>query len=143
MLGSHFAEIVSYDFPSSSFEHLNFHPVMKLTVLGFKAVLGMLLRLYYEKTFMTPQVLNTVGLSFGIVGVLFIFIWGLPQPSLESGVPLGLGEKTPIKSTGKTVADHNREVAARRNRYTIMSRIGLSLIMIGFGLQLWALWAPD
>jgi hypothetical protein len=103
----------------------------------------MLLRLYYENTFMTPQVLNTVGLSFGIVVVLFIFIWGPPQPNLESGVSFGLEEKTPIENTGRTVADHNREVAARRKRYTIMSRVGLSLIMIGFGLQLWALWVPD
>ncbi len=89
----------------------------------------------------TPQVLNTVGLSIGIIGVLFIFIWGLPQPNLESGISLGLEDNTPIDETGRTVADHNRETDARRKRNLVMSRVGLGLVLIGFACQIWATWA--
>jgi hypothetical protein len=92
---------------------------------------------------MTSQVLNTIGLILGIIGVSFIFKWGPPQPSFEAGVSLGVEDATPIGDTGKTVADHDREVAVQRRRYTRMSRIGLLLIMIGFALQLCALWIPD
>jgi len=89
----------------------------------------------------TPQVLNTVGLSIGIIGVLFIFIWGPPQPNLESGISLGLEDNTPIDETGRTVADHNRETDARRKRNLVMSRVGLGLVLIGFACQIWATWA--
>ncbi len=91
---------------------------------------------------MDPQILSTIGLIFSIIGVLMVFIWGPPQPTLTSGKSFGLENGTPIDNSGKTVADNNREVEKRRKTYTCMSRIGLILIMIGFGLQLWAVWLP-
>jgi hypothetical protein len=71
-----------------------------------------------------------------------VFIWGPPQPALTPGVSLGLENGTPIDGGGKTVADFNREVEKRRRTYTCMSRIGLIFIMVGFLLQLWAVWLP-
>jgi hypothetical protein len=92
---------------------------------------------------MNSRLLNTTGLVLGIIGVLFLFVWGPPQPSFETGVSVGLENATPLDSSGKTVADHNREVEAKRKFYTTMSRSGLCLIMVGFALQLWAVWLPE
>jgi hypothetical protein len=49
------------------------------------------------------KILNTIGLVFGLVGVVIIFIWGPPQPQLEEGVGRGLENDTPIDENGKTV----------------------------------------
>ena len=91
---------------------------------------------------MGPRILSTIGLIFGIIGVLMVFVWWPTQPTLTPGVSLGLENGTPIDDSGKTVAYYNREVEKRRKTYTCKSRIGLILIMIGFGLQLWAVWLP-
>jgi len=81
---------------------------------------------------MNSRLLNTIGLALGIIGVLFLFVWGPPQPSFERGVSLGIEDATPIDKTGKTVADHNREVEAKRKFYTTMADVGLCLIIVGF-----------
>jgi len=91
---------------------------------------------------MEPRIISTIGLVFGIFGVLMVFVWGPPQPTLTQGISLGLENGTPIDDTGTTVADYDRKVAKRRKTYTRMSRIGLILIMVGFALQLWAVWLP-
>jgi hypothetical protein len=83
---------------------------------------------------MDPGVLNQVGLFLGLIGVVLIFIWGPPQPSLEEGVALGLELGTPMPGGG-TVADHNRAVRRRRVRHEILSRVGLGLIALGFAAQ--------
>jgi hypothetical protein len=83
--------------------------------------------------------LNAIGLVFGIIGVVLIFIWGPPQPSFERGAALGLEDNTKL-SNGKTVAQNNADIAAREERYKIMSRIGLVLIGLSFALQLWGVW---
>jgi hypothetical protein len=92
---------------------------------------------------MNSRLLNTIGLALGIIGVLFLFVWGPPQPSFETGVPLGLEDATPLDGSGKTVAEHNRQIEAKRKFYTNMSRVGLCLILVGFALQLWAVWLPE
>ena len=91
---------------------------------------------------MTPQATNTIGLVLGILGVMLIFIWGPPQPNLETGISLGIEDATPIDDTGKTVADRNREVDALRRRHVVLSRVGLALIGLGFLFQLAASWLP-
>ena len=87
-----------------------------------------------------PQVLNTIGLVLSMVGVLFIFKFGPPQPSFDEGVALGL-EDGNVLSDGRTVAEHNRDVALLRAKHSRMSKIGLLLVFVGFGFQLWATWA--
>ena len=89
-----------------------------------------------------PKWLSNIGLSLAILGVFFIFKWGPPQPEHTAGVSLGLQDGTPIGKSGKTVAEYNREVIKRKKFYTVMSRFGLILIMVGFALQLWATWLP-
>ena len=93
-----------------------------------------------KNTLMTTQLLNSIGLLLGMIGVLIIFKYGPPQPNFEAGVSLELEEGTPIDKGGKTVADYNREVARRRKLYSNLSKVGLALIFFGFGLQLWATW---
>ena len=79
--------------------------------------------------------LNAIGLIFGMVGVVFIFRWGPPQPSFERGASFGLEDNTALPN-GKTVAQNNAEIAAREAHYKRMSQIGLGFIFLGFLLQL-------
>ena len=92
---------------------------------------------------MKPKIINTIGLTLGIVGVLFLFIWGPPQPEMETGVSIGLQDATVINESGKTVADHNQEVRQSRGTHEFMSRVGLLFVMIGFAVQLLAVWYPN
>ncbi len=87
-----------------------------------------------------PKILNTIGLLLGIVGVIIIFIWGPPQPTLEEGIGLGLEDNTPINESGKTVKQHNGEIRQKRKRYNRLSRTGLVLVFLGFLFQLFAVW---
>jgi len=84
---------------------------------------------------LSPALLNRIGLLLGLVGVILIFVWGPPQPNLEKGVGLGLQEGTRLPD-GRTVAEHDRDVARRRRRHTVLSRVGLGLIALAFVLQL-------
>jgi hypothetical protein len=92
---------------------------------------------------MIPRLLNTIGLVISIIGVVFLFFWGPPQPSFEPGVNIILEDATPISNSGETAADHRRHVEAQLKFYTTMSRVGLCLLMVGFALQLIALWFPE
>lgn len=83
---------------------------------------------------MTASVLNQLGLGCGLAGVVLIFVWGPPQPTLEEGVGFGLEDGTPLE-TGITVAEHNRQVRSLRRRHTVISRLGLVLVGMGFALQ--------
>jgi len=67
--------------------------------------------------------LNAIGLIFGIVGVVFIFIWGPSQPSFERGVWIGLEDNTPL-ANGNTVAQNNAEIAAREAHYKCPASVG-------------------
>jgi hypothetical protein len=88
----------------------------------------------------TAQVLNTIGLLFGLVGVGLIFVWGPPQPQLDEGVGIGQEDGTPLDN-GLTVAQHNATVRRRRIRHKVLSRVGLGLVFLGFLSQLFAVWA--
>lgn len=90
---------------------------------------------------MTAQIANTIGLVANMVGVALVFFYGFPQPSHNEGVGLGLEEGTPLPD-GRTVAEYNRDVAAQRDRYLFRSKAGLSLMAIGFTLQLCGTWLP-
>jgi hypothetical protein len=70
---------------------------------------------------MSQQLLNTIGLVFGIIGAIILFIYSPPQPSLEPGVGLRLESGTVV--AGKTVAQHAEEALARRKLYGGMSKL--------------------
>jgi hypothetical protein len=88
----------------------------------------------------SAQTFNTIGLVLGLIGVGLIFVWGPPQPQLEEGIGLGLEDGTPLDN-GLTVAQHNAIVRRRRCRHTVLSRVGLGLVFLGFLSQLFAVWA--
>jgi len=89
---------------------------------------------------MCATIINTIGLVFGMLGVIIIFIWGPPQPTLETGVSLGLEDNTPIGAGGKSVAQHNKEVEGRKLLYSFLSKAGLAFVFIGFAFQLASIW---
>lgn len=76
---------------------------------------------------MTASVLNTIGLSLDIVGVVGLFLFGLPPKVSDQGFTLRIAPPEP------------REVA-KKKRYGIYSWSSLVLIVVGFSLQIAANW---
>ena len=81
---------------------------------------------------MTADQANTWGLILDMLGILIVFFWGPPQPIFKEGSFLLL--------SGAVYTDEDRKTRRKRKIYTIMSRIGLFLIFVGFGLQLLAIY---
>jgi hypothetical protein len=69
---------------------------------------------------------SEIGLVFGMIGVVIIFIWGPPQPSFESPA---------VARSGREADKEREESAKQRKWYQRNSRFGLALIFVGFGLQ--------
>jgi hypothetical protein len=72
---------------------------------------------------MTPaQLVNAIGLAFDIIGVLFLWKYGLPSP---------------VNREGKSIAVYNvsDESVALAKRCRIMSGVGIVLICVGFIFQ--------
>lgn len=83
---------------------------------------------------MTVALLNRIGLACGITGVVLLFIWGPPQPSFEEGIGIALEDGT-LLPDGRTAAQHDRDTLLLKARHTVMSRMGLVLVGIGFAAQ--------
>lgn len=83
--------------------------------------------------------LSVLGLVLNMLGVALVWYFGLPQPSHEEGVGLGVEKRTQL-SDGRTVDEHDRDVRARRFWYRWQSRIGMAMMLAGFALQLAAVW---
>jgi hypothetical protein len=88
---------------------------------------------------MLPELVNTIGLIANMIGVAIAFFYGFPQPSHEEGIGLGL-ELGNVLPGGKTVAQYDEDVRRQKQRFYFWSRAGLSLMGIGFLLQLIATW---
>ena len=85
---------------------------------------------------MAPDIVNSAGLIFDIVGVLLLFKYGLP-----SDVGPEPSEPGPSEFASLLVeVDYDEEAHRRRerrwSRYRTRSRLGLGLLATGFGLQL-------
>jgi len=76
------------------------------------------------------KLLNIIGLSFGLVGVMIIFFYGSPQPSF---FPYDI------------ITDSNihQEILDMRDKYDLISKIGLVFIFMGFLIQLFAVIISD
>jgi hypothetical protein len=72
---------------------------------------------------MKKKVLNIIGLSSGMIGVVIIFFYGPPQPSF---FPFDIITDSNI---------HN-EIIEMHDKYDLYSKIGLGFIGAGFLLQL-------
>ncbi|SNX61145.1 hypothetical protein SAMN06296273_2599 [Nitrosomonas ureae] len=84
---------------------------------------------------MTAQTLNAIGLILNIAGVVLVFFFGLPQPSHEKGVSLGHEDGT-VFADGTSVAEINAKAKRRKNIYTALAYIALSLLLAEFVCQL-------
>jgi hypothetical protein len=90
---------------------------------------------------MTAEIVNSVGLTANIAGVILAFFYGYPQPSHQEGVALRL-EKGTVLSDGRKVVEHDVDVRKQKRKYFIFSHFGLALMAGGFALQLVATWIP-
>ena len=87
----------------------------------------------------TSNCINSIGLILDILAGIILFFFGPPQPSFEEGVALGLEDATVLRN-GMTVAQHNEQIRSRRANFLSISRIALVILILGFVLQLIALW---
>lgn len=72
---------------------------------------------------MNTYVVNIVGLCLDILGVIIIFIYGLPSDVSKDGY------------STFTIENPDPIEVKKFNRYKLMSRIGLGLILLGFVVQ--------
>lgn len=89
----------------------------------------------------SSQLLNAVGLVSGMIGVVIIFLYGPPQPNLETGVTRTVEDGT-LLPDGRTAAEHDADTRRLKARFAFMSKAGLALVFIGFAFQLWATVCP-
>jgi hypothetical protein len=76
---------------------------------------------------MNPNLLNAVGLSLNVVGVVIAFKFGFPQPSFEEGMALGIG--------GPQADQNTAAVRIKKKRYRRWSLSALALILSGLVCQ--------
>jgi len=88
---------------------------------------------------MCHQMITSFGLILDIVGVIFLFIWGPPTPSMEGSVGLALESGT-VLADGRKVEDMEKKQLKKKATHSLMSKVGLGLIFLGFVLQLIAQW---
>lgn len=73
---------------------------------------------------MTSTTLNSIGLFLDIVGALLLFKFGLPSDLNKNGYIYKVMEQTDFEAVNKY------------KKYNFWSKIALSLIVIGFILQI-------
>lgn len=81
--------------------------------------------------------MEIAGLLFNVIGTLLLFFFGFPQPNYESGVPLEAEDNTPI-GNGMTAKEYGEKIAKKKKCYRRMAYLSLSLILLGFLMQLFA-----
>jgi hypothetical protein len=67
----------------------------------------------------TPLILNTIGLTFGMLGVLVVFVWGPPLPDFSDSVGLDLGHPETVLQDGTRMGDI-LEANQRRKRSRVL-----------------------
>lgn len=82
-------------------------------------------------TFVCEQLggfVSSSGLMLDIVGVILIFLYGLPEPISREGHQCIITEQVDEKE------------ALKAKKYDFRARIGLTLLILGFALQLVGNW---
>ena len=85
------------------------------------------------------KIISTVGLSIDILGVVILFKYAPLQPEHSGGFGIGLESGTILKD-GRTVLEHREEQERRKGTYKKYSSYGLSLLILGFFLQIVGSW---
>ena len=75
-----------------------------------------------------PDVINSVGLALDILGVILLFLYGLPEEISKTG------------ARHLVLEDEEKEEVEKWKRYKKKSYLGLALLVIGFSLQLVSNW---
>ena len=78
---------------------------------------------------MIAQWLDAIGLSLGIVGVLFLFTWRSPQRDRDPHIRM-------------VIQSDNEDAKQRRRCYWFLSGVALGLVGVGFVAPLVAAWWP-
>ncbi len=75
------------------------------------------------------------GLVLNILGTGLLFFFALPQPQHDDSPGIALEDNTPIE--GGTVLEVKERTLRRKVIYRRLAFLGLTLLLIGFALQLW------
>ena len=75
-----------------------------------------------------PGIISSIGLALDIVGVILMFLYGLPAGIADEGE--GAGHKW--APTGEEAERQKK----RWKRYKFLARLGLGLLVVGFVLQI-------
>lgn len=75
------------------------------------------------------QIISSIGLLLDVAGVAVLFVYGPPQPDFQEDDVL-------------IVSNSGQQAAARtlKRKFKFRSRVGLSLLVAGFLLQLLGVW---
>lgn len=77
----------------------------------------------------TSQILNCIGLTIDIIGVIMLFIYGLATDINEEG------------HISIIIEQEDDEEKKKWKKYKYLSRIALVLIIVGFSFQILAIWS--
>ena len=78
--------------------------------------------------------MELIGLIMGMAGTALAFKFGFPQPDFEESVGLALEDNTPV-SNGMTAKQFAEAQRRKRSKYKFMAYVALSLICLGFVMQ--------
>ncbi len=75
-------------------------------------------------------IINIIGLSLGVIGALLIYIFGIPNVLDKNGANL--------------IGDYgNKESKKKAKKYLFSSKIGITLLLMSFLLQLISNFLPN
>jgi hypothetical protein len=77
---------------------------------------------------------GVAGLVLNIVGTVLLFFFAFPQPAHDDSPSLGLEDGTPVE--GGTVAEVRERAQRTKVIYRGLALLGLTLLLLGFVLQL-------
>ena len=81
------------------------------------------------ETYITAEIISTVGLSMNLISAIMLWRYGLPKQINRSG---SIGLQVKIDESMKKKAE----------RYDLYSKIAIALMILGFLLQLVAIYFP-
>lgn len=75
------------------------------------------------------QIISSAGLLLDIAGVAVLFVYGPPQPDFQ-------------EDDAVVVSNEAQRTSAKalKQKFKFRSRVGLSLLVAGFALQLFGIW---
>ena len=85
--------------------------------------------------FFSAAAINTAGLVFDIIGVVLLFRYALPEEVSRKGIKNVLWWVS-----GADEERTDEEQKKKAERYDRRACLGLVLIVVGFGLQIWSNW---